>query len=160
MGHRDDLLGVFHLESGDLEANRAGKLGEGQARRLVRSGYWNVVAALFGGICLAAILYWVARKPLAPVQWILASGLFLAALAVGIGYMRRTRAAVAEGRVECVTGPVRAQRAGKAGWYLHVADRSFRLPVRPGHVRNGMQYRVYFAPRADVIVAMEPEGWD
>lgn len=160
MGHRDDLLRVFHLDAGDLEANRAGKLSQGQARRLVRSGYLNVVGAVVIGIGLAAILFGVARKPLAPVQWILASALFLAALAVGIGYMRRTGAAAADGRVECLTGPVRAQRAGKAGWYLHVADRSFRLPVRPGQVRDGMQYRVYFAPRANVIVAMEPEGWD
>ena len=160
MDHRAELLKVFDIGPEDLEANRVGALGQRQARRLLRSGHWNLVGAVFIGLALAAILYWVARKPLAPVQWILAAGLFVAAMITGIVYFRRVRAAVAEGRVQCLTGPVQTRMQRRAGWYLSVAGRSFRLPVRFWHVRNGRSYRVYVSPQPNVIVAMEPDGWE
>ena len=62
------------------------------------------------------------------------------------------------GRVECLAGPVRVQMRGKAGFYLGIAGRTFKLPVRPWHVQSDAHYRVYLAPRANVIVAMEPGG--
>lgn len=160
MGVRDELLQAFHILPEDLDANRTGALGPREARRLIASGYWDLAAAVVIGLALMAILLFVAHKPLRPVQWILSSALFLAALLVGINYFRRVRAAVAEGRVECLTGAVQTQSRGKAGWYLNVAGQSFKLPVRPWHVKSGMAYRVYVAPRARVIVAMEPDGWE
>lgn len=160
IAHRDELLRVFHAGLDDLEANRAGRLGTGQARRLIRSGNVNLLAAGGVGVGLAAILYGVATKPLHPIQWILSAGLFAATLIVGIRYARQTRAAVADGRVECLTGPAQVRMRGKAGFYLTVAGRSFKLPVRPWHVQNDAQYRVYVAPGPSVIVAMEPDGAD
>jgi hypothetical protein len=158
MDHREELLQVFHIGPEDLEANRAGLLSDGQARRLVRSGYWNLSASVGIGVVLAAVLYGVAEKPLVPIQWILTSVLIAAALCVGIVYSRQTRAAAAEGRVECLTGPVQLRMRWRAGWYLVIAGRSFSLPVHFWHVQSDARYRVYIAPRANRIVAIEPEG--
>ena len=155
---RDELLKVFHCGLDELEANRAGRLGAGQAHRLIRSGNLNVVAALVLGAGLAAILFGVAKKPLVPVQWLLSSGLFLAALAVGIHYARQTRAAAAAGIVECLAGPVQVQLRGKQGWWLSVAGQSLKLPIRGWHVQSGASYRVYLVPRGRLIVAIEPIG--
>lgn len=159
MEHRAELLQAFHIGPEDLEANRSGALGERQKQLLARSGMMNLLGAFVIGLLLAAILYGVAKKPLVPVQWILALILFGAALAVGSFDFRRTRAAAAEGRVECLTAPVRTQSRGKAGWYLVVGGRSFKLPVRPWQVKNDARYHVYIAPRANRVVGMEPDGW-
>jgi hypothetical protein len=155
MNNDEELMRAFRIGSEDLEANRQGRLGPGQRRSLLKSGNWNVAGAFFIGLLLGAILYGVAAKPLAPVQWILCILLFAAALAVGIRYFRRTRAAAAEGRVESVVGPVQVASRGTAGWYLSVGGRSFRLPIRPWHIQSGAAYRVYIEPRTRNIVAME-----
>src|SRR5262245_44214132 len=128
MGHRDELLRLFCLGPEDLEANRRGLLSHRQAHYLVKSGVRNLLGSLLIGLALAAILYAVASKPLAPIQWILAASLAGAALIVGYSDYRRTRLAVLDSRVECLTGLVRVQMRGRAGWYLVIAGRSFKLP--------------------------------
>ena len=158
MSHQEELLRAFHIRIEDLEANRIGRLGDAQLRSLLNSGNWSVAGALFIGFLLAIILYGVAAKPLAPIQWILCILLFAAALTVGMGYFRQMRAAVTEGRVECLVGPVRVGSRGRGGWFLTVAGQSFRLPSRPWHVKQGQEYRVYIAPRTRGLVAMEPIG--
>ena len=159
MSHRDDLLQAMGVGTEDLEANRTGVLSPRQARQLVHSGIRNLLASLVIGVILAAILAFVASKPLKPVQWILAGVLALAALAVGIVDLRRTRGAATVGRVECLAGPIQVASRGKQGWHLTVAGKTFRLPVRPWQLKNDAVYRVYVAPLADRIVAMEPDGW-
>lgn len=154
----DELLRAFHLEAVDLDANRAGRLSNAQARQLRRSGWNNLLLTLVVGVILAAILAFVANKPLKPAQYITALILFGVTLAVGIFHFRKTHAAAAEGRVECLTGPVQVQSRGKQGFFLSVAGKSFKLPVRPWHVGNGAHYRVYIASRAELIVAMEPDS--
>jgi hypothetical protein len=149
------LLGAFHVDRAALDENRAGRLAESQARRLLRSGTWNLVGAGSIGVGLGAILLFVARKPLQPVQLVIAGALFVIVTVIGARYYRNTRAAVAEGAVERLSGPVTVRSQGKAGFYLAVAGKSFRLPIRPWHVRGGATYNVYVAPRARVIVAME-----
>src|SRR5690349_23966979 len=104
MGHREELLRRFRLDQEDLEANRRGQLSQRQARALLRSGVRNLLGALLIGLALAAILYAVASKPLAPIQWILAAVLAIAALIVGAIDFRRTWQAASEARVECLTG--------------------------------------------------------
>jgi hypothetical protein len=160
MGHREELLRRFHLDREDLEANRRGQLSQRQARALVRSGVRNLLGALLIGLALAAILYAVASKPLAPIQWILAAVLAAAALVVGAIDFRRTRQAASEARVECLTGAIRVQMRSRAGWYLLIDGQSFRLPVHIWDVKNGASYGVYIAPKARRIVALEPDGWD
>src|SRR5262245_40475815 len=68
MNYRDDLLRAFNISLEDLEANRVGRLGAMQQRNLLRSGNWNVVAAVLICLALGAILYGVASRPLVPVQ--------------------------------------------------------------------------------------------
>jgi hypothetical protein len=160
MGHREELLRLFHLGPEDLEANRRGMLSQRQARYLVESGVRNLLGSLVIGLALAAILYAVASKPLAPIQWILAAALAAAALTVGYIDYHRTRLAAVDARVECLRGPIRAQMRGRAGWYLVIAGRSFKLPVRFWDVKNDDPYRAYIAPKANRIVSLEPDGWD
>lgn len=160
MGHRDELLRLFHIGPEDLEANRRGMLSQRQARYLVQSGVRNLLGSLVIGLALAAILYGVARKPLAPIQWILAAVLAAAALTVGYLDYHRTRLAAGEPRVECLTGPARVHMSGRAGWYLVIAGRSFKLPVHFWNVKNDAPYRAYIAPKANRIVSLEPDGWD
>jgi hypothetical protein len=62
--------------------------------------------------------------------------------------------------VECYAGPVRVALRGRNGNWLTVDGRSFPLPVRFWHVGENLPYRVYVAPAARLIVAMEPDGWD
>lgn len=131
MTARDGLLKAFHILSDDLEASRAGALGKRQAQRLMASGYWDLVSAAIIGLALLAILVFVAQKPLKPVQWILSGTLFLIALAVGIHYFKKVRAAVVEGRVESPAGTVETRSLGKSGWHLYVAGQSFRIAIRP-----------------------------
>src|SRR4029079_1712605 len=134
----------------------AGRLGPAQGRGLLRSGSANLAGAFLIGVLLAAILYGVAAKPLAPIQWILGILLFVIVLIVGIRYFLQTRAAVSEGRVESLVGQVHVQSRGRAGWFLTVAGQSFQLPVRPWQIQGDAPYRVYFVPRTRTVVAIEP----
>jgi hypothetical protein len=160
MGHREELLRLFHLGPEDLEANRRGMLSQRQARYLVESGVRNLLGSLVIGLALVAILYAVASKPLAPIQWILAAALAAAALTVGYIDYHRTRLAAVDARVECLRGPIRVQMRGRAGWYLVIAGHSFKLPVRFWDVKNDDPYRAYIAPKANRIASLEPDGWD
>ena len=160
MGQREDLLRLMRLSQEDLEANRAGLLSQRQARSIVQSGLRNLLGALLIGLALAAILYAVASKPLALIQWLLAAALAAAVLIVGYVDYRRTRLAAADRRVECLRGPVRVYRRGRTGWYLAIAGRSFKLPMHFWHVQNDAPYRVYVAPKANRIVSLEPDTWD
>jgi hypothetical protein len=159
VSHRDKLLGAFGNEPADLEANRRGRLGPGQARRMLRSGWNNIVAALFGGLVLAAILIFVADRPLKPAQWITSLILFGALLATAIFYQKKVRAAVARGEVETFIGPVVVQMI-HGGYAIDTGMGVFKLPVRPWNVKSGEKYRVYVAQPSRVVVGMEPEGWD
>jgi hypothetical protein len=157
--HRSELLRAFRMTSDDLEANRMGHLGRGQARMLLRSGYTNLVGAtVLAGVVLAILLL-VAERPLKPVQVILSGLLIVAVVALGVVMLVRSRAAAADGEVECLAGPVIVHLQRQAGWYLYVADRRLKLPVSFRYVHNEAPYRVYIASKASRIVAMEPDGW-
>lgn len=160
MGHRDELLKNFGMGANDLALNRDGILAPPQVARLKRSGWVDVWAAVAVGVVLAGILYGVANKPLKPAQYITAAVLFGAALATGLFHFRKVYAAAADGRVERIAGAVRVFRQGKSGFYLAVNNRTFKLPLQPWKVQSGKAYQVYVAPRANLIVAMEPDGWD
>ncbi len=160
MGHREDLLGIMHLTTDDLEANRAGHLSKSQARTIVQSGLNNLIGGFVIALALVAILAFIVNKPLVPVQWLLGGGLAAAALILGFADYNRTRIAAADGKVECLTGPIRVYSVRRAGWYLEVTGRSFRPPFHTWQVKNGTPYHVYVAQKANRIVALEPDGWD
>jgi hypothetical protein len=155
VSHRDELMIVFHIGPEDLAANRAGRLGQRQIHRMRRGVLTNLALALLLVVALLLILYFVAERPFAWIQYVLAGLLVFGALAVGFFAARGLRRAVAAGVVECLTGPVKVTMRGRSGMWLAVQDRSFHLPVRFWHVGSGVAYRVYVAPAAKLIVAME-----
>ena len=147
------LLQAFSITPDDLEANRNGRLGAAQRRRLLSSGYWNLAGALLIGALLGAIPFISSKRPMVPAQFITAGVLFAVVLAVAVRYFLRIRSAVAANRVDCFAGPVALSSEGRSGFFVTVNEQSFRLPIRPWHVQHDAAYRVYIA--AGVIVAME-----
>lgn len=97
MDNHEALLKAFRIKPEDIEANRAGRLGPTQAHNLLVSGNFNLAGAFLVGLVLAAILYWLANKPLVPIQWILSLILFAITLFFGVRYFRQTREAVQMG---------------------------------------------------------------
>lgn len=155
MSHRDEVLQAFGLSAADLEANRAGALSPRQSQQLLASGLRNLIGALFGVVVLALIMAFVVNRPLKPAQIITALVLGGALLAVGVYDLRRTRGALAEG-VQQLSSTVRLESRGQQGWWLVTDQREFRLPVRPWKLEPGAAYHIYYSPRANRIVAMEP----
>jgi hypothetical protein len=163
MGHRDELLRLFRIGLEDLEANRAGTLSQRQAHYFKQNGIRSVILSLGIVLFLAVILFGVASKPLVPIQWILTSILAAIVLAIGYNDYSKLRLAAADPRVECLTGPTRIRKLGRAGWYLSIANRSFKLPAHSRIMKSDAAYRVYIAPKApreSCIVAIEPDGWE
>jgi hypothetical protein len=160
MSHRNELLSAYHLEIEDLEANRAGTLSNRQAQYLKLGAIRSIILTIIIIAFLAAVLFGVATKPLVPIQWILTSILCAIVFAIGFQDVSKSRLAVADQRVECLLGPARIQSRGRAGWYLAIAHRDFKLPVHQRNMRSEANYRVYIAPKANCIVAIEPDGWD
>ena len=158
--HRDELLRVFKIGPEDIQANRAGALGARQSGKLRRGIYWNVVATAMILLGLVATVYLVGERPFAWWRYALVGGIVAAGGAVGFVAVRGLIAAVRAGVVECLAGPIRVTLRGRTGWWLAVQDRSFRMPVQFWHLGNNASYRVYVAPAAKVIVAMEPDGWE
>ncbi|HEY1485798.1 MAG TPA: hypothetical protein VGF84_06825, partial [Micromonosporaceae bacterium] len=155
--HHAELLRVFKNSPADLDANRSGRLGPGQIRR-IRRGAVNAMLAMLGAVAvLILIVIFVGARPISGPRWALIVVVGLAGLAVGVYQSRRLRRALRDGTVECLVGPIRVTLRGRTGWWLSVADRSFHLPVRFWHVGPGLPYRVYVAPAAELVVAMEPD---
>jgi hypothetical protein len=156
--HYLELLRVFKNTPSDLAANRLGQLGPGQLRRLRRSAANSALIMVAVVAALIVIVIFVGTRPIAPWRWGLVAVVALGGLAVGVQRSRELRRGVRARTVECLTGPVRVRMQGRSGWWLTVADRSFHLPVRFWHVGPDLPYRVYVAPAAKLIVAMEPAG--
>jgi hypothetical protein len=154
--HRLELLRLFKNTPADLDANRLGRLGPGQLRRMRRSAANSVLLAVAVAVVFIVLILLVGTRPIAPWRWGLIVVVALGGLAIGIQRSRELRRALRAGTVEDLTGPVQARMQGRNGWWLTVADRSFRLPVRFWHVGSDRPYRVYVALTAELIVAMEP----
>jgi xanthosine utilization system XapX-like protein len=160
MAHTEDLLKAFDTSAQELRANRAGRLGNRQARG-VRSVAWAsllnselLVGALIG------IVYISSNGTPEPSQHVVAGVLGLIGVLVAYRAMRRPFAASRAGVVECLTGPVAAEQRGRGEWRLTVAGRTLRLFVDPAALAGGASYRVYVAPAVAQVVAMEPDGWE
>jgi hypothetical protein len=155
MGMTPDLLKVFGIDAEDLGANRNGVLTARQVKALRSYAWSHVSAAAVLVVLLLAILYLVADKPLQWIQYAL-SGVLVAALAATCAYaFRRARAAKRAGVVECLVGPVTVER--NDGWWLTVQGLSFRVPPELYHLDTARPYRVYIAPAAKRVVAIESD---
>ncbi|MCU7730593.1 hypothetical protein ODJ79_43340 [Actinoplanes sp. KI2] len=155
--HREELLRAFRIGPQDIEANRAGRLGPGQIRRLRRNIWINALAV--APLILAVVLLAVLLPHRGVVQYVvlaLVIGLFVALL---WSWIRGIRRSLRAGVVECLTGPVTVTRS-RGGSFLTVRDKRLRLWTPYWHVGRGLTYRVYFAPAATMVVAMEPDGWE
>ena len=155
--HRAELLRVFKNTPRDIDANRDGRIGPDQARRLRRSVIGTTLTMVVVVAVFAAIIAFVAARPISPARWVLIAVVALAGLAVGVHRSAQLRRALRDGTVERLSGIVSVGMRGRAGWWLTVSGRSFHLPVRFWHVGPGLAYRVYVAALAQLVVAMEPE---
>jgi hypothetical protein len=153
----DELLHAFRNAPEDLQANWLGALGDGQRRRLMRSGYGALLAYPALGLAVAALVFAVGEKPLAPIQWILMAVVLVGSAAGGVVGLRRRQAAVAAGQVHRVSGPIQLWRPARGAWRLSVGELDFLVPVPLHHLKHGASYHVFFAPDARQIVAMVPE---
>jgi hypothetical protein len=154
--HRLELLRVFKNTPEDLDANRLGRLGPGQLRRLRRSATNSSLIMVAVTVVFIVLILLVGTRPIAPWRWGLIVVVALGGLAIGVQRSRELRRALTAGTVTDLTGPVQVRMQGRNGWWLTVADQSFRLPVRFWHVGTDRPYRVYVAAAAKLIVAMEP----
>ncbi|ACU75471.1 hypothetical protein Caci_6625 [Catenulispora acidiphila DSM 44928] len=160
--HRAELLRAFRIGPDDLAANRGGRLGGRQLARIRRQEWATAALVLAGLAVLAGILWSVAARPFNAAQLITAGLVAAGLLAAGVAHIRRLRRATAEGEgereseVACHVGPVKVGLRGRAGWWLSINGQSFHLPVRFWHIGPGLEYRVYVATSANLIVAMEP----
>jgi len=155
--HREELLRAYRIGPADIAANRAGRLGPGQVRRLRRNIWVNTLAVtpLIATVVLLAVL--LPRRGI--VQY------FVFALVIGLfllmlwSWVRGIRRSLRAGVVECLTGPVTIT-SSRSGSFLTVQGKRLRLWTLYWHVGRGRTYRVYFVPAARLVVALEPEGWE
>jgi hypothetical protein len=172
LSHRDELLRAFRIGPEDIEANRQGRLGPGQIRRLRRNILVNVLTitpfqlALIAFIALGARIPGVgteaarARSHTSSVFLYLFALVLLAGLvAMEVAWVRAIRRSLRAGIVRGLAGPVTVHVGSRGGTWLTVDGERHRLWTGYWHVGRGRDYRVYVVPAAKLIVAMEPNGW-
>jgi hypothetical protein len=149
----EEVLRKFRIGPQDLAANRQGRLGAGQIRRMRRNLAFNVGALL---PVQAVIVGLVAVAPRRPFLLYAMAGVFVAALlAIQISYAIPILRGIRSGVVRCLTGPAAVQHAGKAGNWLVVQGERNRLLNGYPQIVRGRSYHVYVSPAARVVVAME-----
>jgi hypothetical protein len=158
MSHAEELLRAFRIGPEDLQANRANVLGTRQLKRLRRNIWVNVLAVTPVQLGLIAIVVFVPRRPF--FLYAVIGAFLLALVAMEFDWVRKIRRVVRSGVVFCAAGPVTVHSAGRGGTWLTVQGERYRLWTGYWHVGRGRPYRVYVAPAAKLIVAMEPDGWD
>jgi hypothetical protein len=138
---QDALLRGFRMTQSDLEANRGGRLGPSQRRRVLRNLGFGVAFGLALSAWVLVATFNQARTPGVEAQnWIIPGVAGLAVAALTVTLAGRTLKGMRR-RVECITGTlslslVRVGRGGTAAT-LQVAGRSFTLP-RPSHASAGV----------------------
>lgn len=164
---QQQLLHAFKITRADLDANRLGRLGGGERRRMLVA--CSVGVALGEGFGVWMLLEAVnsARTPEVEAQnWIIPA-VIAVIVAAFTAIAARAYLHTMRRPVECVTGSVSIGlvRAGRSAVpTLEVAGRAFTLP-RPPHVSSGViaaysailtdrPYRVYVLGRR--VLAMEP----
>lgn len=157
MSHRDELLRAFRIGPPDLEANRANRLGPGQIERLRRNVRLNVLVVL--PMQIALLVFVIVAHP-APGAYIVGGGLFVLLTVAELSWARRIRRVIDKGTVRGLRGQIRVLRRLQSGTWIAVGGDRNRLWASPRCVVPGGEYRVYVAPGARLVVAMEPENYD
>jgi hypothetical protein len=146
------LATSMHFTAQDLEANRQGRLGDGQRRRL----RWYVVE---GGIALIVALVAVAGFFLVPREpkWYLGA-LAVAGLALyyGISSIELGRDLYA-GRVAAISGRKEHTYGSNWGLSLTLGGVDFQIPRNYAPtLQDDRQYKLYYVPRSKTVVSAEP----
>jgi hypothetical protein len=157
VSNSEELLRAFRVEPADLEANRSGRLGPTQAERLRRNVWINALAVLPLQLLLVAFL--VFADP-SEIGFFLAGGLLVVLTVAELSWALRVHRVIREGTVRCLRGRASLRRSVQSGTWLSVAGERNRLWARARYVVPGGDYRVYVAPQARLVVAMEPESWE
>jgi hypothetical protein len=157
VSHSDELLRAFRIGPADLEANRANRLGPGQIERLRRNIWLNVLVVLPMQIGLLAFI--ILAHP-APGAYVVGGGMLVLLTAAEVGWVVRIRRAIREGDVRCLRGRIKVSNSVWNGTWIAVAGDRNRLWARSRYVAPDGEYRVYVAPAARLVVALEPESYD
>ncbi|MCC7359874.1 MAG: hypothetical protein IT317_10375 [Anaerolineales bacterium] len=157
-----EVLGrVIGFGAGDLEANRDGRLGGGQAARMVAAAAGlGVLALVILGFCAFAAFNMTTENgglSAIPLLFIGAIGLF-GPLLVGWAALKIVLDLLG-GRVQVIEGQVQRtySSSGKSTtYYYQVGGKKFTVSLRAYHALvSGPTYRVYYTPRAERLVALE-----
>jgi len=159
VSHRAELLRAFRIGPEDLAANRENRLGSGQVRRL-RRNIWISVLAVATPVQLAIVVIAALTASSSAVSYAVWAVLFGLWTLLEVVWVRDIGRVLRDGTVKCLQGPVTVHSGGRGGTWITVAGERNRLWTGYWHVGRGMPYRVYVAPAAKLIVAMEPDGWD
>jgi hypothetical protein len=111
--HRRELLRVFKNAPADLDANRQGRLGPGQRRRLRRSSASSVLIMAGVVAVFIVLILFVGSRPIAPWRWGLIAVVAVGGLGVGVQRARELRRALRDVGVEVLTGPVQTRMQGR-----------------------------------------------
>ena len=160
-----EVLGrVIGFGAGDLEANREGRLGGGQAARMVTAIVGLGVLALLI-VAFAGFMAWnmtTENGGLSPIP-ILFVGAFgiIGPLLLGWSALKLVLDLLG-GQVQKLEGPVQRtySSSGKSTtYYYQVAGQKFTVSLRAYQALvSGPTYRVYHAPRSKRLVALEAVG--
>jgi hypothetical protein len=157
VSNSEELLRAFRVEPADLEANRSGRLGPTQVERLRRNVWINALVVLPPQLLLVAFVVFADASA---TGHILAGGLFVLLTVAELSWARRVQRVIREGSVRCLRGKATLRRSIQSGTWLSVGGERNRLWAPARHVVPGGEYRVYVAPQARLVLAMEPESWE
>jgi hypothetical protein len=157
VSNREELLHAFRVTPADIEANRAGRLGPGQVQRLRLNIWINVLVVLPMQLLLIAFVVFAGP---AALGLIFAGVLFVLLTIAELSWALRIRRVIREGTVRGLRGRVALRRSISSGTWLSVGGQRNRLWAGARYVLPGGDYRVYVAPLARLVVAMEPETYD
>jgi hypothetical protein len=157
VSNREELLHAFRVTPADIEANRAGRLGPGQVERLRRNVWVNVLVVLPMQLLLIAFVVFAGP---AAFGFIFAGVLFALLTIAEVSWARRIQRVIRKGTVHPLRGRVTLRRSISSGTWLAVGGERNRLWASARYVLPGGDYRVYVAPAARLVVAMEPETYD
>jgi len=158
------LGGVVGFSAGDMEANREGRLGGGQAARMVMAmvglGVVALVIVAFCGFMAFSITSDARSDATIPLLFVAVIGvggtLLIAWSIVKLGLD------LLGGRVESVEGQVvrtYASTGRSTTYYYQVGGLKFTVTLRAYQALvSGPVYKVYYAPRSKRLLALESKG--
>lgn len=162
-----DLSSVFGFNQTDLEANRGGHLSVGQRRRLWRVELWRLAGTLISlaagvGFSLAVAVGWMHTTTLRGAV----PGLALVLVGILLGvWSYEAWLDLASGRVLTVEGDMRSTEeisSGRYGTYFHylldVGGKTFEVSRGAWERVGQARMRVYFLPRTNKLLSLEPSG--